>query len=260
MANEYLTTSDAGLDFIIKMEASIPGIYNDFKGYATFGVGHLLHADKMSSLLLAAAKASDTFKPMVLNYKGVKYLTSSAAFHPQFAELKASAVKLASGVSNAQARVDLEAQFLARTPTDVFKQDLVPREQAVRRMVLVNLVQCEFDALISFQFNTNGLHSSGLLKSINKAGYRAFWGSPANPTVLARQTAIADIEAQFEKWNKADGQFSQGLFNRRKAEATNFLHEARDEQLYYMTHLPPAYPARPGVPLGKSPSILGPLR
>lgn len=260
MANENLTTSDAGLDFIIKWEALINGIYNDFKGYGTFGVGHLLHADKMGSLLLAAAKVSDTFKPLVLVYKGVKYLASSAAFQPKFADLKASAVKLASHVGDAQSRVDLEASYLARTPADVFKQDLIPREQAVRRMVSVNLVQCEFDALMSFQFNTNGLHSSGLLKSVNKAGYRAFWGLTANPTVAARQTAMADIQAQFEKWNKADGKFSQGLFNRRKDEATNFLHEARAEQLYFMTHLPPVYPARPGIPLGMSPSIFGPWR
>ncbi|MEO6602115.1 MAG: lysozyme, partial [Polyangiaceae bacterium] len=250
----------AGLGFIIKWEASIGGIYNDFKGYGTFGVGHLLHADKGHSLLLAAAKASDTFKSLVLDFRGTKYLSTSAAFQPKFADLKASAVTLASHVSNAQSRVDLEASFLARTPADVFKQDLIPREQAVRRLVLVNLVQCEFDALVSFQFNTNGLHSSGLLKSVNKAGYRAFWGSHANPAVAARKTAMADVEAQFEKWNKADGKFSQGLFNRRKDEATTFLNEARDEQLYFMTHLPPYYPARPGIPLGMSPSILGPLR
>ena len=98
MANEYLTTSGAGLDFIINEEALIDGIYNDPKGYATFGVGHLLHADKKPSLLLAAAKKSDTFTSFVRVAYGVKYLACAAAFQPGFSDLKAAAVTLATGV------------------------------------------------------------------------------------------------------------------------------------------------------------------
>jgi len=244
LANEGLWTSSNGIAFIIRSEALIDGIYNDYRGYATFGVGHLLY--KHGSFLLAAAKESADFKAQILKSHGVKYLPCSAPFQDGFDDLTDAALTKAQVAvgAKAQSSVDLEVEYLSRTPADVLQEDLVSREQTVRRSVKVQLAQCEFDALISFQFNTGGLVRSGLLTSVNKAMYRAFTALPANPTIEQRKAAIADIRAQFAKWSKSAGKFDPGLLKRRNDEADLFLVEANGQLEYFMT--------------GRSPAMLGP--
>lgn len=75
---------------------------------------------------------------------------------------------------------------------------------AVNRLVKVPLLQREFDALISFHFNTGALGESTLLKKLN-AGDRE---GAAN---------------EFLRWDKAGGKVLRGLTRRRKAERAMFL-------------------------------------
>ena len=50
---------------------------------------------------------------------------------------------------------------------DIFRQDIVRFENGVNRAVKVPLQQHEFDALVSFHFNTGGIFRAHLTKSIN---------------------------------------------------------------------------------------------
>lgn len=92
--------------------------------------------------------------------------------------------------------------------------DLVEFEAAVNSLVKVPLLQCQFDALVSFAFNVGqdidedtiaeGLGDSTLLKKLNAGNY----------------IGAAD---EFPKWNKAKGKVLAGLVNRRAAERAMFL-------------------------------------
>ena len=90
----------------------------------------------------------------------------------------------------------------------LLREDLRAREEAVRRLVKVPLNQNEFDALVSFEFNTGGLERSTALRRLN-AGKR-----------LAAAEALT-------WWNKATigGRKTTvpGLARRRAAEAVLFL-------------------------------------
>ena len=84
--------------------------------------------------------------------------------------------------------------------------DLKEFEDAVNLLVKVPLLQCQFDALVSFAFNlgANALASSTLLKNLNAGDYKS----------------AAD---QFLRWNKAGGKVLRGLEKRRAAERSMFL-------------------------------------
>lgn len=70
---------------------------------------------------------------------------------------------------------------------------------SVEKLVKVPLAQHEFDALVSFHFNTGGLGKSTLLKKLN-AGDRS------------------GAALEFLKWTKGGGKVLPGLVRRRKAE------------------------------------------
>ena len=92
--------------------------------------------------------------------------------------------------------------------------DLKEFEDAVNSLVKVPLLQCQFDALVSFAFNVGqdidedtiaeGLGDSTLLKNLNTGDYKG----------------AAD---QFLRWNKAGGKVLRGLEKRRAAERSMFL-------------------------------------
>lgn len=77
-------------------------------------------------------------------------------------------------------------------------------EERVNRLVTVPLTQEQFDALVSFDFNTGALHSSTLLKKLNAGGY-------------------ADVPTELNKWVKSKGKTLDGLVSRRKAEGELFM-------------------------------------
>jgi lysozyme len=82
--------------------------------------------------------------------------------------------------------------------------DLHQYEARVNTFVKVPLKQHEFDALVSFDFNTNGLKTSTLLRKLN-AGDKA------------------GAAEQFGGWNKVDGKPIAGLTRRRMCERRLFL-------------------------------------
>lgn len=82
--------------------------------------------------------------------------------------------------------------------------DLTAVEIEVSHLVKVPLNQDQYDALVSFQFNTGKLGQSTLLKELNEGNY----------------TAAAD---QFLVWNHVSGVVVAGLTRRRTAERAMFL-------------------------------------
>jgi lysozyme len=89
----------------------------------------------------------------------------------------------------------------------VLAQDLGRVENQVNTLVTVPINQNQFDALVSFEFNTGGLGHSTLLKNLNAKDYHG----------------AAD---QFLVWNKAGGRILAGLVRRRQAEQKLFLSSA----------------------------------
>ena len=87
----------------------------------------------------------------------------------------------------------------------VLREDLRPRERAVRRLVKVPLNQCEYDALVSLLFNIGegNFAASTVLRELNK-GHRYRAG-------LA-----------FLMWDRAGGRVLLGLSRRRRAERKLF--------------------------------------
>lgn len=64
------------------------------------------------------------------------------------------------------------------------RADLFEAEREVQRLVKVPLSQTEFDALVSWEFNTGALHSSTLLKRLNAGRYDL-------------------VDNEMRRWNKA---------------------------------------------------------
>lgn len=79
-------------------------------------------------------------------------------------------------------------------------KDVARFEARVNQLVKVPLTQGQFDALVSFDFNTGALHSSTLLKRLNEGHY-------------------SNIPAQLMRWTRGGGRELPGLVRRRRDEA-----------------------------------------
>lgn len=86
----------------------------------------------------------------------------------------------------------------------ILAADLASVEIEVGHLVKVPITQGQFDALVSFHFNTGGLGRSSTLRLLNQKKYQA-----AADALLA--------------WNRAGGRVLQGLVRRRAAERKLFL-------------------------------------
>jgi lysozyme len=96
-------------------------------------------------------------------------------------------------------------QTISKDEADqILEQDLAKVEKEVNSLVAVPLTQDQFDALVSFQFNTGALGKSTLLKLLNNSNYPG----AAN---------------EFLKWTHASGRVLPGLIRRRQAERKLFL-------------------------------------
>lgn len=86
--------------------------------------------------------------------------------------------------------------------TNILKRDLKTFEAGVDAAVKVELVQNEFDALVSFAFNVGlgAFQKSTLLRKLNAGDYAA-------------------VPGELMKWTKAGGKELPGLVRRRRAEA-----------------------------------------
>jgi lysozyme len=76
-----------------------------------------------------------------------------------------------------------------------FKDDLEKYEARVNAAIKVPLTQYEFDALVSFDFNTGGIHRAKLTKAINagdKSG-AGFMGWLKPPEIRKRRTAEMNL-------------------------------------------------------------------
>jgi len=87
---------------------------------------------------------------------------------------------------------------------DLFRAKIGTYEAAVNRAITVPLAQHEFDALVSFQFNTGAIAKASGTKALN-AGDKA------------------DAVRRFKLYNKAGGVVNRGLVRRRDEEADTFL-------------------------------------
>jgi len=89
--------------------------------------------------------------------------------------------------------------------TRLLVKDLSAAEDAVNSLVKIKLTQFQFDALVSFVFNVGrgAFARSTLLKKVN-AGL------------------FTEAKAEFLKWVNSGGKFTQGLYNRRVADAELF--------------------------------------
>ena len=81
----------------------------------------------------------------------------------------------------------------------IFKRDIQKYVNDVNRLVNVELTQNQFDALVSFQYNTGSLATSTLLKRVNAGQFDK-------------------VPAEFMKWVNDNGRMVPGLINRRRAE------------------------------------------
>jgi lysozyme len=82
----------------------------------------------------------------------------------------------------------------------ILRRDMSMFEARVNRLVKVPLTQSQFDALVSFDFNTGKLHSSTLLKRLNAGKY-------------------AEVPRHLMRWTKGGGRELAGLVRRRRDEA-----------------------------------------
>ena len=86
--------------------------------------------------------------------------------------------------------------------------DMGTFERWVSRLAKVPLAQHEFDALVSWSFNTGGPESATLWKKLN-AGNKAA------------------VPAELAKWNRGGGKVLAGLVRRRKAEGLLFAGDVK---------------------------------
>lgn len=90
------------------------------------------------------------------------------------------------------------------------RREIAKHEERVTRLVTVVIGQGNFDALVSFDYNTGGLAKSTLLKKLNKGDF-------------------AGAAREFDRWIYAGGRIYNGLVKRRAAERALFEEDAKDD-------------------------------
>ena len=121
----------------------------------------------------------------------------------------ASVLTIGWGHTNHHGRkFNAETVWLPSECEEAFLEDMEIFEKNVRRHVKVELTECEFNALVSFDYNTGALGKSTLLKKLNAGDFEG-------------------AAEEFHKWNKATvhgkKQAMKGLTRRRASEALMFV-------------------------------------
>lgn len=91
-------------------------------------------------------------------------------------------------------------------------RELEEHERIVERCVYVAMTQGQFDALVSFNFNTGKLPQSTLLKKFNRGD-------------------VLGARSEFHKYRLAGGKVMNGLVRRRAAEAALFVSDLPSDDL-----------------------------
>jgi len=94
-------------------------------------------------------------------------------------------------------------KITAAQAEEFLRRDLETFEEHVDSLAKVPLAQYEFDALVSWSYNTGGPSTATLWKVLNVGNKAA-------------------VPAELERWNKAGGHVLAGLTRRRKAEGQLF--------------------------------------
>ncbi len=100
-------------------------------------------------------------------------------------------------------RVNPYMKITSEEADTILASDLAAVEADVNHHVAVPLNQNQFDALVSFDFNTGGLDRSSVLHAVNSGQFDA-------------------VAHDLKLWSHAGGRFVQGLYNRRVAEGKLF--------------------------------------
>jgi lysozyme len=102
-------------------------------------------------------------------------------------------------------KFDLTSVWSQEQCDEVFLKDMEVFEKRVRSLVKIPLEQWQYDALVSFDYNTGALHKSTLLKKVNSQDHKG-------------------AASEFKRWNKADGKELAGLTRRRASESLLYQH------------------------------------
>jgi lysozyme len=143
---------------------------------------------------------------MILNNKGYLFITKHEGLRlkPYLCPAKIPTIGYGNCYYPDGKRVTLlDKQITKQEAFEMFKEIANRFAKRVDELVITELTQNQFNALVSFAYNigTGNFASSTLLKKINKN---------ANDLTL---------KAEFLRWNKAGGKVLNGLTNRRNEEA-----------------------------------------
>jgi lysozyme len=122
----------------------------------------------------------------------------------------------------------------------VLRGDLAGFERRVEALARIPLAQHEFDALVSWAYNTGGPASAGVWRAVG-AGRRK------------------DVPAELAKWNKGGGKVLAGLVRRRKAEGFLFAGKVDEALQVAGAKKPTPRPAATVVPAAPVPPDLEPV-
>ena len=143
---------------------------------------------------------------MILDNKGYLFITKHEGLRlkPYLCPAKIPTIGYGNTYYSDGKRVTLlDKDITKQQAFEMFKEIANRFAKRVDELVITELTQNQFNALVSFVYNigTGNFASSTLLKKINK-----------NPNDLT-------LKAEFLRWNKAGGKVLNGLTNRRNEEA-----------------------------------------
>jgi len=143
---------------------------------------------------------------MILDNKGYLFITKheGLSLKPYLCPAKIPTIGYGNTYYSDGKRVTLlDKDITKQQAFEMFKEIANRFGKRVDELVITELTQNQFNALVSFAYNvgTGNFSSSTLLKKINK-----------NPNDLT-------LKAEFLRWNKAGGKVINGLTNRRNEEA-----------------------------------------
>lgn len=157
------------------------------------GVGMVMSDNGLDKLVKREGVVLSVYKDSAgLDTIGVGHLITRTEKKTGVIGIAGYPIKYRDGISKVQAMA-------------ILRGDLKRFENAVQRMVTVDIEQHQFDALVSFAFNVgvSAFGRSTLLRKLNAGKFD-------------------EIPREFRKWKKAGGKVQRGLIVRRESEILQF--------------------------------------